>query len=180
MKWGQDQLELKGGEFVQVNREAGRILHDYILQEAGHVEGMKVVDAYCGGGMLGRELGRAGARVTGIDLDPAGEVEGESGAPGFRLVVGKVEETLETELPADLVILNPPRSGLAGPVPALLRSQPPPTIVYVSCDPATLARDLKRMGPGFSVEGVRCFDLFPQTGHVETAVTLRRQKGENP
>jgi 23S rRNA (uracil1939-C5)-methyltransferase len=94
-------------------------------------------------------------------------------------MVGRVEEELPKGLPADLVLLNPPRTGLDKSIPDLLVKDPPPKAVYVSCDPATLARDLKRLEGTFQVERVRCFDLFPQTGHVETVVTLRMAKGGN-
>jgi 23S rRNA (uracil1939-C5)-methyltransferase len=75
-------------------------------------------------------------------------------------------------LPADLVILNPPRRGLDAAVPAALAARPPGRVLYVSCDPATLARDLARLQPALRLRGVRCFDLFPQTTHVETVVEL--------
>ena len=85
---------------------------------------------------------------------------------------GAVEEVLEEVLPVDLLILNPPRGGLDARVPELLDSRPVKKVLYVSCDPATLARDLKRMGPGYEPLGVQCFDLFPQTDHVETVISL--------
>jgi tRNA/tmRNA/rRNA uracil-C5-methylase (TrmA/RlmC/RlmD family) len=83
-----------------------------------------------------------------------------------------VEKELKRRLPADLVLLNPPRTGLEASIPATLEAKPAEKVVYVSCDPATLARDLKRLGTRYRVRKVRAFDLFPQTGHVETVVTL--------
>jgi len=174
--WAGERLALNGGGFVQVNRACGELLHSYLLEEAGHVEGRKIVDAYCGVGVLGRALAGRGARVTGIDLDPGGQEGGVDGQ-GFRLVVGRVEEELEKELPADLILLNPPRTGLDGSIPALLRERVPDRLLYVSCDPATLARDLKALQGALEVERVRCFDLFPQTQHVETVVSLRGANG---
>jgi 23S rRNA (uracil1939-C5)-methyltransferase len=95
----------------------------------------------------------------------------------LEVVEGKVEDEIQGLLPKDLVILNPPREGLAGGVTEALARETVPKVIYVSCDPATLARDLARMGPGYRVEGVRCFDLFPQTAHVETVVSLAGQDG---
>jgi 23S rRNA (uracil1939-C5)-methyltransferase len=119
-------------------------------------------------------MAREGGEVVGIDVDPAGGSAAEP-QPGdeFRVVKGFVEKELESLLPADLVVLNPPRTGVAETVPAVLGGHVVERIIYVSCDPATLARDLKRLGGAYEVERVRSFDLFPQTGHVETVVTLR-------
>ena len=82
---------------------------------------------------------------------------------------------IQVELPADLLILNPPRAGLDKVVSQTITDQPAETIIYVSCDPATLARDLKRLSDPFEVVDIRCFDLFPQTAHVETVVKLSRR-----
>ncbi|HJR36642.1 MAG TPA: 23S rRNA (uracil(1939)-C(5))-methyltransferase RlmD, partial [Gemmatimonadales bacterium] len=73
----------------------------------------------------------------------------------------------------DLVITNPPRAGMDERVTAALRAAAPTRIVYISCDPATLARDLTRL-PGFRLSSTLAFDLFPQTAHVETVAVLDR------
>jgi 23S rRNA (uracil1939-C5)-methyltransferase len=88
-------------------------------------------------------------------------------------VVGRVEDTLADALPADVIVVNPPRVGLHERVSELLQqfAEPPRAIVYVSCDPATLARDLARM-PRYRIESIRAFDMFPQTAHVETVCEL--------
>jgi 23S rRNA (uracil1939-C5)-methyltransferase len=78
-------------------------------------------------------------------------------------------------VPADAVIVNPPRTGLGPTVAAALRAAPPRRLVYVSCDPATLARDLVRLGATADrLTQVRAYDMFPQTSHVETVVVLDR------
>jgi 23S rRNA (uracil1939-C5)-methyltransferase len=94
--------------------------------------------------------------------------------PGVSFRAGAVEDLLPDALPADLVLLNPPRAGVAAQVPAALLASSPERILYVSCNPATLARDLKRLAPAYALESLRCFDLFPQTAHVETVAALRR------
>lgn len=168
-----EEVEVTTGAFLQVNRSGGDALHRSVLGEIGNPAGMRIVDAYCGVGAYGRRLARHGAEVVGIELDEGAAREARVGAPeGFQVVQGLVETQLLGHLPADRVILNPPRSGLDASVSEALRDRPTPRIVYVSCDPATLARDLKRMGPGYAIRRVRGFDLFPQTPHVETVVTL--------
>jgi 23S rRNA (uracil1939-C5)-methyltransferase len=87
--------------------------------------------------------------------------------------VGRVEHTLAELRPPDLVITNPPRTGMDARIPEALERLQPARIVYISCDPATLARDLSRL-PGYRLQSMLAFDLFPQTAHVETVVVLDR------
>jgi 23S rRNA (uracil1939-C5)-methyltransferase len=97
---------------------------------------------------------------------------------GFELRTGLVEECLEELLPAELLIVNPPRTGLAKEVPPVIAAEAPLRLIYVSCDPATLARDLGALSDVFELQEVRAFDLFPQTAHVETvAVLTKREAG---
>lgn len=172
--WGDETVELSGAAFLQVNRGAAALLEDHVAALAGDVRGVRVVDAYCGVGLHARRLARAGAEVVGIELDEDAVAAARAAAEGARFVAGPVEEILPAELPAGLVILNPPRAGLTPEVPEALAARPPERVLYVSCNPATLARDLKRLGSGFVIESIRSFDLFPQTAHVETVVLLVR------
>lgn len=172
--WGGEVIEVGGTAFLQVNRAAAALLEAHVMARIGDPRGLRVVDAYCGVGMHARRLARSGAELVGIELDASAVAEARRAAPdGALFVEGPVEALLPEHLPADLVILNPPRAGVAPEVTDALVAAPPARIVYVSCDPATLARDLRRLGPAFEVEDVRSFDLFPQTAHVETVVELR-------
>jgi 23S rRNA (uracil1939-C5)-methyltransferase len=176
--WGPFEFLLTGTSFLQVNREAAAVMDDYIRAQCAGDQGRTVVDAYCGFGLRALELARQGARVTAVDID-AGSVEVGSRLASdhgiaVRFVAGAVERVLKSLLPACTVILNPPRRGVARPVLKALTTQPPDRIVYVSCDPATLSRDLKGLGSRFQLTACRAFDLFPQTAHVETVVTLDR------
>jgi 23S rRNA (uracil1939-C5)-methyltransferase len=171
--WGEETLELSGAAFLQVNRRAARLLEDYVLSLAGDVTGLRVVDAYCGVGLHARRLARAGAEVVGIELDPDALAAARAAAPAdARFEQGTVETVLRSVLPADLVLLNPPRAGVAEEVTTELAGSRPPRVVYVSCNPATLARDLRRLEAAYRLDSVRSFDLFPQTAHVETVVSL--------
>jgi 23S rRNA (uracil1939-C5)-methyltransferase len=125
--------------------------------------------------MHARRFARAGARVTGIELDAQAVAAAVAAAPqGAEFLEGPVEALLAGALPADLVVLNPPRAGVDEAVTGALVEQPAARIVYISCNPATLARDLRRLSPAYRLAGVRCFDLFPQTAHVETVAVLAR------
>ena len=170
--WFGRSVAVPAPSFTQVNASAGQLLLDAVVEAAGEVGGRRVVDAYAGLSLTGRELAARGAAVTAIEMDPsAAAALAETG--GVRVLEGRVEARLAEALPADLVIVNPPRSGLDEHVVHQLLKAPPERLLYVSCDPATLARDLERLAPGFSVEKIRAFDLFPQTPHVEALVALR-------
>ena len=172
--WGDETVELSGTAFLQVNREAAALLEAHVLERAGDVAGLRVVDAYCGVGLHARRFARDGARVVGIELDPqAVEAAIAAAPPGAEFVKGPVEALIRAHLPADLVILNPPRAGIAPEVADALVAARAERILYVSCNPATLARDLKRLAPAYTLAGVRSFDLFPQTAHVESVAELR-------
>jgi tRNA/tmRNA/rRNA uracil-C5-methylase (TrmA/RlmC/RlmD family) len=176
-RWGEESFEVGGAAFLQVNREAAALLEAYVEELAGDdLAGRAVVDAYCGIGTRARELARKGARVTGIELDASAVAIAESfRTPGAVFRAERVEDGLAAALPADLVVLNPPRAGVDPAVTAALNELPPERIVYVSCDPATLSRDIARLGERYELRSVRCFDLFPQTAHVETVVELVRK-----
>jgi 23S rRNA (uracil1939-C5)-methyltransferase len=115
--------------------------------------------------------------VTAIELDGEASAYSASRLPaGSSAVQARVEDALETALPADVVILNPPRAGVDARVTTLLaaavrRPARPRAVLYVSCDPATLARDVGRM-TGWRIARLTAFDMFPQTAHVETVCEL--------
>ena len=172
--WQDEDLDLSGAVFLQVNRKAASLLEDYVMGVAGDVAGRTVVDAYCGVGLHARRLARAGAKVTGIELDPlAIEEANAANIPNATFVCGRAEEEMPHYLPADFAIVNPPRAGLHEDATRALAVKPAQRVVYVSCNPATLARDLNRMSEVYEIKSIRCFDLFPQTAHVETVVELQ-------
>ena len=176
-QWDDFDFELAPTSFLQVNRHTARLLEDHVLERAGDVTGRVVVDAYCGVGFHAQRLAGRAKHVVGIELD-AGAVEQArvlAAARGHRnaaFIAGDVGAELPAVLPADLVILNPPRAGVGAEVTDALVANPPARLIYVSCDPATLARDVARLAPALRLDGVRCFDLFPQTSHVETVAEL--------
>jgi tRNA/tmRNA/rRNA uracil-C5-methylase (TrmA/RlmC/RlmD family) len=169
-----DERATTGASFAQVNVAVGQALHDHVVERVVSYAPETVVDAYAGTGDTAVRFAAAGARVTAIELDrDAAEFAATRLRAPSRALQGRVEEHLESALPADVVVINPPRSGVDARVSdALQRADPPPTaIVYVSCDPATLARDLTRM-PRYRVLRATAFDMFPQTAHVETVCEL--------
>lgn len=168
-----------GAAFVQVNPGVAARLHARVVARAQAHAPATVVDAYAGAGDTAIPLAAAGVRVTAIELDRAAVAHAADRLPpGSRAIAGFVERHLADALPADVVLLNPPRGGLHEAVPPILEAAaagahgpPPRALLYVSCNPATLARDLARL-PAWRVTAVEPFDMFPQTAHVETLVEL--------
>ena len=160
--------------FAQVNAAVAERLHAEVVARVRMFNPATVVDAYAGGGETAVALASGGARITAIELDRAASRRCGSLLPeGSRAVAGRVEDHLAASLPADVVILNPPRAGVDQAVTSLLHDATPAprAIVYVSCNPATLARDIARL-PGYRVSSLEAFDMFPQTAHVETVCVL--------
>jgi 23S rRNA (uracil1939-C5)-methyltransferase len=161
--------------FAQVNAEMAEILRSYLLDRARSYEPRTVIDAYAGAGHTAMALSKQGAKVTAIELDPDASHWSASRllAPS-RAIQARVEDALPGLLPVDLVILNPPRAGVDARVTATLEAEAAHLrgVIYVSCNPATLARDLSRL-PSYRIESLRAFDMFPQTAHVETVCELR-------
>ena len=130
-----------------------------------------VADLYAGAAVLARWALAEGA-VSALAVEPApGPVPPQS---SLRLLEARTEGAFEAWKAATHVFVNPPRRGLGPEVVAQLRRSAARRIVYVSCGPQALTRDLEGLSQAFAVERIRPFDLFPQTRHVETVVTLRR------
>lgn len=166
--------ERAGASFGQVNAAVAARLREHVLDRVRAHRPITVVDAYAGTGDTAAALASEGVRVTAIELDADAASRCASRLPeGSRAMTGRVEDHLPHALPADVVIVNPPRTGMHERASrALQRADPAPrALVYVSCDPATLGRDLQRM-PRFRVASLRGFDMFPQTAHVETVCEL--------
>ena len=149
----------------------------------------QVVDLYCGAGTFSMWFAAGGARVVGIEDNPAAIREAQANAALNALaertsfLIGRVEEALarspacEALEKADLAFLDPPRKGCEPRALDMLSAAKVPRIWYLSCNPATLARDLARLRDGgYRLESVQPYDMFPQTGHVEALVTMRRQE----
>ena len=158
--------------FEQVNPAMGMITRRWAVEQLGDVRGQTVWDLYGGIGDTAALLVERGANVVSVDSDEKAVSWGRGRLPGARFIAARAEDVLPS-LPAPYaVVLNPPRAGLHWDLSLRLTSEPVAKVVYISCDPATLARDLGRLNVNYEVKAVRAFDLFPQTGHVETVAVL--------
>jgi 23S rRNA (uracil1939-C5)-methyltransferase len=162
-----------------VNAGANQLLVHAVLALGGFRAGERVLDLYCGAGNLSLPLARRGVIVHGIERDPIAVEAATANAARLGLASATfaraaVAPALRRAEPGahDAIVLDPPRTGAADVVPALAALRAP-RIVYVSCNPATLARDVRALrARGYRLARVQPIDLFPQTYHVETVAEL--------
>ncbi|WP_170311552.1 23S rRNA (uracil(1939)-C(5))-methyltransferase RlmD [Vallitalea okinawensis] len=191
MLWGKEKIvdyigdlkfEISPLSFFQVNPIQTEVLYNRALEYAGLTGEEVVWDAYCGIGTISLFLAQKAKQVYGVEIvEPAikdarnnADINGITNAEFF---VGKAEVIIPEKyvegIKADVIVVDPPRKGCDGKLLNTLVEMAPKRIVYVSCDPATLARDLKYLVEhGFEVDQVQPVDMFPHTTHVETVVKL--------
>jgi tRNA/tmRNA/rRNA uracil-C5-methylase (TrmA/RlmC/RlmD family) len=173
-------LRVPLGSFFQVNREVIELAIEHARQIFTASGCTTLVDAYCGIGLFALFLA---GRVYGIEEDAkaikiANENAGRLGLARYDFYPGKTERLLfytlrQCNLDETCLILDPPRSGCGKPVLKTLREQKPRKIIYVSCAPPMLARDVKELlKSGYQLERVTPFDMFPQTAHCEAVAEL--------
>jgi 23S rRNA (uracil1939-C5)-methyltransferase len=158
--------------FEQVNPGMGAVTRRWAVEQLGDVKGQTVWDLYGGIGDTAALLVERGANVVSVDADEKAVTWGRERLPAARFIAARAEDILASLPPPHAVVVNPPRGGLHWDVSLRLTSAPVAKLVYISCDPATLARDLARLNVNYTVTAVRAFDLFPQTAHVETVAVL--------
>jgi len=158
--------------FEQVNPGMGMLTRGWAVAQLGDVRGQTVWDLYGGIGDTAALLVAAGANVVSVDADEKAVSWARDRLPAARFIAARAEDVLPSLPPPHAVVVNPPRAGLHWDVSLRLTSEPVPRLVYIACDPATLARDLQRLNVNYQVTAVRAFDLFPQTAHVETVAVL--------
>ncbi len=158
--------------FEQVNPEMAVLVRAWVVEQLGDVAERVAWDLYGGMGDMARLLAERGANVVSVDSDEAAIAWARTRAPDVRFIAGRAEDVVGTLPEPSIVVVNPPRGGLHWTVTLRLQERPVPRVAYVSCDPATLARDLQRLAVRYRIAAVRAFDLFPQTAHVETVAIL--------
>jgi len=158
--------------FEQVNPGMGMLARRWAVEQLGDVRSQTVWDLYGGIGDTAALLVEGGANVVSVDADEKAVTWGRSRLPAARFIAARAEDVLPSLPVPHAVVVNPPRAGLHWDVSLRLTSEPVAKLVYISCDPATLARDLARLNVNYVVKAVRAFDLFPQTAHVETVAVL--------
>jgi 23S rRNA (uracil1939-C5)-methyltransferase len=194
--WGEDAIEeeilglrfrLRPSAFLQTNTEMAERLYRIAYELAGLSGSENVYDLYCGTGTIGLSLARDAGHVWGLEISEEAvacaienaELNGIENASFFAGNVGQTLEELAEEAGSpDLVVVDPPRAGLAGKALRRTGALQAPRIVYVSCNPTTLASDVKVLRDEYGYELLRCrpVDMFPHTPHVESVSLLERKE----
>ncbi|WLR51117.1 23S rRNA (uracil(1939)-C(5))-methyltransferase RlmD [Bacillus tianshenii] len=193
--WGEEYLydtigdikfAISARSFYQVNPEQTKVLYDKALEYAQLTGEETVIDAYCGIGTISLFLAQKAKKVYGVEIVPEAIEDAKRNAElnGFNNVEFAAGEA-ETLIPqwhkqgihADVIVVDPPRKGCDESLLQTMLEMKPKRIVYVSCNPATLARDLQILeGGGYQTKEVQPVDMFPQTMHVENVAWLERSE----
>ncbi len=192
--WGEDAIEdvlcglrfrLSPHSFYQVNHAQTERLYGLAAEFAGLTGNETLLDLYCGTGTIGLSMARKAGQVIGVEVVPAAVEDARrnalvNGITNARFLCADAAEAavqLDREgVRPDVVVLDPPRKGCDESLIHTVAAMAPQRVVYVSCDPATLARDIARFASlGYTAQKVRPVDMFPRTAHCETVALLSRQ-----
>ena len=185
---GDFKFKISPHSFFQVNPEQTKVLYGKALEFAGLTGGEIVIDAYCGIGTISLFLSQKAKKVYGVEIvapaiDNAKENAALNNVENVEFLLGESEtvipELYKQGIKADVLVVDPPRKGCDEKLLETIVKMQPERVVYVSCNPATLARDLKYLGEnGYEIREVQPVDMFPWTVHVECVCLLvRNSKG---
>ena len=179
------QFRLSAPAFYQVNHAQAERLYEKAVQLAGLTGNETVLDLYCGTGTITLCLARHAKKAIGVEIVPQAIEDakfnaaqnGMENAEFFCMDAGQAAKMLaDRRIRPDVIVVDPPRKGVSADVIEAISAMAPQRVVYVSCDPATLARDLKLLtAAGYTLQTAEAFDLFPRCAHVETVVLLSRE-----
>jgi len=182
-KLGEFQFLISANSFFQTNSATAAKLYEKVAEYAELKGSEKVLDLYSGTGTIPIFLSsRTGAEVLGMEINPVAVQDAEKNCmlnkiTGCRFIIGDIRETLGTsKFKPDVLVIDPPRDGMHKDVLAAALKLRTERVVYVSCNPSTLARDLKGMSEEYEAVEVQPFDMFPHTYHVESVVKLARRR----
>lgn len=183
---GDLQFELSARTFFQLNPEQTVKLYNEVKRAAALTGKEKVADAYCGVGTIGLWVAEQAAEIRGMDIiresiEDAKKNAARHGIKHAQYVVGKAEEWLpkwtKEGWKPDVIIVDPPRTGLDQQLLKTILKVQPKKVVYVSCNPSTLAKDISVLSSKYKVNGIQPVDMFPQTAHVECVAQLILKEG---
>ena len=178
---GSFEFEISANSFFQTNTPGAARLYDAVRNYAGLTGGETLVDLYCGAGTIGICLSDAAREVVGLELVESAIADANrncrrNGIDNCRFVAGDIRESLgRLDVRPEVIIIDPPRAGMHPDVVDQVLNIGPERMVYVSCNPATMARDLALMKESYRVEEVQPVDMFPHTFHIEAVARLSRR-----
>jgi 23S rRNA (uracil1939-C5)-methyltransferase len=175
-KFGELRLKIGFRSFMQANWPLFEVMGQTVQEWIGHLAGKRILELYAGTGAFGMSLAEAGARVMGVEVNRYAVQDARQSIEvnrikGCRLRAVSVESYLSTVQSGeyDVILLDPPRTGLRPKVLEQLGALRVPRLLYLSCDPPSLSRDVKSLcAQGYTIHRLQPFDMFPQTAHLET------------
>lgn len=177
---GNKKYIIKKNSFFQVNYDISTRMYNKVKDVIVKEKSKNVLDLYCGTGTIGIYISDVVSKITGIEvvsdaIESANTNKKINNAENIEFILGKVEDKLDfiSNNNIDTVIVDPPRSGLHKKVIPILEKISPKTIIYVSCDPITMARDIKLLSNNYELVEVTPYDMFPNTYHVECVCVLK-------
>lgn len=176
---GNKKYIIKRNSFFQVNYDISTRMYDKVKDVIVKEKSKNVLDLYCGTGTIGIYISDVVSKITGIEvvsdaIESANTNKKINNVENIEFILGKVEDKLDfiSNNNIDTVIVDPPRSGLHKKVIPILEKISPKTIIYVSCDPITMARDIKLLSNNYELVEVTPYDMFPNTYHVECVAVM--------
>lgn len=179
---GNKKYIIKRNSFFQVNYDISTRMYNKVKDVIVKEKSKNVLDLYCGTGTIGIYISDVVSKITGIEvvsdaIEAANINKKINNVENIEFILGKVEDKLDfiSNNNIDTIIVDPPRSGLHKKVIPILERISPKTIIYVSCDPITMARDIKLLSNNYELVEVTPYDMFPNTYHVETVCVLKKK-----
>jgi 23S rRNA (uracil1939-C5)-methyltransferase len=180
-KIGLFEFEISANSFFQTNTLGAERLYETVKAYAALTGKETVLDLYSGTGTIAIYLAADAKEVIGLEIAESAVIDAENNCrinwvSNCRFILGDLRKTLpQVSASPDVMIIDPPRSGMHGDVVRQVLEMQPKRIVYVSCNPATMARDIGMMKENYSVLEVQPFDMFPHTHHIESVARMERK-----
>jgi 23S rRNA (uracil1939-C5)-methyltransferase len=183
---GRFEFEISANSFFQTNTRSAALLYDIVATYAGLDGSETVLDLYSGTGTIPIMLSGSCREVIGIEMAASAVADARTncrlnGIANCRFLLGDIRDCLPgLGVRPDVVVIDPPRIGMSKEVVQAVLQLEPDRIVYVSCNPATLARDLALLQPDYQAHEIQPIDMFPHTFHVESVARLKRRQPRRP
>jgi len=180
-KIGLFEFEISANSFFQTNTLGARRLYDKVKEYAGLTGKETVLDLYSGTGAIAIYLSNSANKIIGIEINPQAAADAENNCrmnriDNCRFIQGDIKHSLSRlDIRPDVVIIDPPRAGMHKDVVKQILDIAPATIVYVSCNPSTMARDFGMIKDSYRVSAVQPVDMFPHTFHIESVARLEKK-----
>ena len=173
-------FEVYPNSFFQVNYEMMKIMYNKVIDYYKEHKNLNVLDLYCGTGTIGMLISKHCKNVIGVEVNndaiiSANKCKDKNNISNIQFHLGKVEDKIDMFDSIDSIVVDPPRAGIDKHTIETILKLNPESLIYISCDPATLARDLFTLKEKYNIKEVQPIDMFPNTYHCESITVLERK-----